>query len=143
MEKEKTNKGMVTLALFIATFLSAVEGTIVSTAMPTIVGDLEGISIMNWVFSIFLLTSTLTTPIYGKLADNIGRKPIFIAGLVIFLTGSVLSGFSGSMPQLIIWRAIQGIGAGLFYQFQIRLLQIFIHLKDVPKLWESIIQPGE
>ncbi|MCM6764606.1 MDR family MFS transporter [Weissella paramesenteroides] len=112
MEKEKTNKGMVTLALFIATFLSAVEGTIVSTAMPTIVGDLEGISIMNWVFSIFLLTSTLTTPIYGKLADNIGRKPIFIAGLVIFLTGSVLSGFSGSMPQLIIWRAIQGIGAG-------------------------------
>lgn len=112
MEKEKTNKGMVTLALFIATFLSAVEGTIVSTAMPTIVGDLEGISIMNWVFSIFLLTSTLTTPIYGKLADNIGRKPVFIAGLIIFLTGSVLSGFSASMPQLIIWRAIQGIGAG-------------------------------
>src|SRR5699024_9207508 len=103
---------MVTLALFIATFLSAVEGTIVSTAMPTIVGDLEGISIMNWVFSIFLLTSTLTTPIYGKLADNIGRKPVFIAGLIIFLTGSVLSGFSASMPQLIIWRAIQGIGAG-------------------------------
>lgn len=61
---------------------------------------------------LFRSTSTLTTPIYGKLADNIGRKPVFIAGLIIFLTGSVLSGFSASMPQLIIWRAIQGIGAG-------------------------------
>lgn len=112
LEKEKTNKGMVTFALFIATFLSAIEGTIVSTAMPTIVGDLHGISIMNWVFSIFLMTSTLTTPIYGKLADNIGRKPVFISGLIIFLAGSMLSGLSASMPQLIFWRAIQGIGAG-------------------------------
>jgi EmrB/QacA subfamily drug resistance transporter len=112
LEKEKTNKGMVTFALFIATFLSAIEGTIVSTAMPTIVGELQGISIMNWVFSIFLMMSTLTTPIYGKLADNIGRKPVFISGLIIFLAGSVLSGLSASMPQLIFWRAIQGIGAG-------------------------------
>src|SRR5699024_2769017 len=94
------------------TFLSAVEGTIVSTAMPTIVGDLKGISIMNWVFSIYLLTTTLSTPVYGKLVDEIGRKPVFIAGLLIFLVGSMLSGLSASMPQLICWRAVQGIGAG-------------------------------
>lgn len=109
---KKTNKGIVTFALFIATFLSAVEGTIVSTAMPTIVGDLKGISIMNWVFSIYLLTTTLSTPVYGKLVDEIGRKPVFIAGLLIFLVGSMLSGLSASMPQLICWRAVQGIGAG-------------------------------
>lgn len=110
--QNKTNKGLVTFALFIATFLSAVEGTIISTAMPTIVGDLKGISIMNWVFSIYLLTTTLSTPVYGKLVDDLGRKPVFITGLVIFLAGSMLSGLSTSMPQLIAWRAIQGIGAG-------------------------------
>ena len=109
---KKTNKGIVTFALFIATFLSAVEGTIVSTAMPTIVGDLKGISIMNWAFSIYLLTTTLSTPVYGKLVDEIGRKPVFIAGLLIFLVGSMLSGLSASMQQLICWRAVQGIGAG-------------------------------
>lgn len=108
----KTNKGLVTFALFIATFLSAVEGTIVSTAMPTIVGDLKGIAIMNWVFSIYLLTTTLSTPVYGKLVDELGRKPVFITGLVIFLIGSMLSGLSTSMPQMIAWRAVQGIGAG-------------------------------
>ncbi|GAW62923.1 EmrB QacA subfamily drug resistance transporter [Ligilactobacillus acidipiscis DSM 15836] len=109
---KKTNKGIVTFALFIATFLSAVEGTIVSTAMPTIVGDLKGISIMNWVFSIYLLTTTLSTPVYGKLVDELGRKPVFITGLLVFLIGSMLSGLSTSMPQLIAWRAVQGIGAG-------------------------------
>ncbi|GBG95149.1 major facilitator superfamily transporter [Ligilactobacillus salitolerans] len=110
--QNKTNTGIVTFALFIATFMSAVEGTIVSTAMPTIVGDLQGISLMNWVFSIFLLTNTLATPVYGKLIDDLGRKPVFIAGLLIFLAGSMLSGLSTSMPELIVWRAVQGIGAG-------------------------------
>ncbi len=73
----RTNIKITTIALFIATFMTAVEGTIVSTAMPTIVGDLHGVSLMNWVFSIFLLTNAITTPIYGKLADQLGRKKDF------------------------------------------------------------------
>ncbi|WP_413627421.1 MDR family MFS transporter [Fructilactobacillus vespulae] len=110
---KKTNRKIVTIALFIATFMSAVEGTIVSTAMPTIVGDLEGVSLMNWVFSIFLLTNAIATPIYGKLSDQLGRKKIFIFGVILFTIGSMLSGMSNSMETLILWRAFQGCGAGV------------------------------
>ena len=92
--------------------MSAIEGTIVSTAMPTIVGDLHGVSLMNWVISIFLLTNAIFTPIYGKLSDIFGRKRVFIFGIIIFLIGSMLSGMAHSMGFLILWRALQGIGAG-------------------------------
>lgn len=109
---KQSNVMLVTIALFVATFMAAIEGTIVSTAMPTIVGDLHGVALMNWVFSIFLLTNAIATPIYGKLADSIGRKPMFIGGITIFIFGSVMSGLSHSMLVLIIWRAVQGIGAG-------------------------------
>ncbi|AKP65454.1 MDR family MFS transporter [Levilactobacillus koreensis] len=112
MSNKQTNVGVVTAAVFVATFMSAIEGTIVSTAMPTIVGDLHGVALMNWVFSIFLLTSALATPIYGKLADTVGRKLVFLVGLFIFVLGSTLSGMSHSMETLIAWRALQGIGAG-------------------------------
>lgn len=112
MNKKQTNVGVVTGAVFVATFMSAIEGTIVSTAMPTIVGDLHGVALMNWVFSIFLLTSALATPIYGKLADTVGRKLVFLVGLFIFVLGSTLSGMSHSMETLIAWRALQGVGAG-------------------------------
>lgn len=74
---KKTNVSLVTLAIFMTTFMSGVEGTIVSTAMPTIVSDLNGLEIMNWVVSIFLLMTAVSTPLYGKLADSIGRKPVF------------------------------------------------------------------
>lgn len=103
---------IITGAIFVATFLSAIEGTIISTAMPTIVGDLHGVGLMNWVFSIFLLANALATPVYGKLADALGRKPVFVAGLLIFIVGSILCGLAQSMTTLIIWRALQGIGAG-------------------------------
>ncbi len=111
-ENNKTNVMIVTFAIFIATFMTAIEGTIVSTAMPTIVGSLHGMAIMNWVFAIYLLTNAMTTPIYGKLTDRIGRKPIFIFGTIIFIIGSSLCGLSQNMLQLIIFRAIQGVGAG-------------------------------
>lgn len=110
--KRETNVKMVTIGIFIVTFLSAIEGTIVTTAMPTIVGSLHGIEIMNWVFTIYLLTSAMVTPIYGKLADKIGRKPIMNLGIFLFVLGSALSGLSNSMETLILARGIQGLGAG-------------------------------
>ncbi|MGG1690665.1 MDR family MFS transporter [Heyndrickxia ginsengihumi] len=109
---KETNVKVVTIALFVATFLTAIEGTIVSTAMPRIVSDLKGIEIMNWVFTIYLLTSAVTVPIFGKLSDIFGRKNIFMIGIITFLIGSTLCGISRSMDMLIICRAIQGIGAG-------------------------------
>lgn len=112
MKRKETNVVIVTVAIFVATFMSAIEGTIVSTAMPTIVGDLHGVSLMNWVISIFLLTNAIFTPIYGKLSDIFGRKRVFVFGILIFLIGSMLSGMAHSMNFLILWRALQGIGAG-------------------------------
>ena len=110
--KKQTNRLAVTIALFIATFMSGVEGTIVSTAMPTIVASLDGLAIMNWVFSIYLLSSAIMTPIYGKLADKYGRKRVFVIGITLFVVGSALCAFSQTMHFLVMARLIQGIGAG-------------------------------
>jgi EmrB/QacA subfamily drug resistance transporter len=105
-------KIIVTIALMLGMSLAALDTTIVGTAMPSIVGKLGGITLYSWVFSVYLLTSTTTVPIYGKLADLFGRKPIFLFGTTVFLIGSAASGASQSMEQLIIFRAIQGLGAG-------------------------------
>lgn len=96
----------------LAMFIGAVEATIVTTAMPVIASDLGGFSRYSWIFSAYLLMSTVTVLIYGKLADIYGRKPIFFIGLSIFLVGSILCGFADSMEQLILFRLLQGIGAG-------------------------------
>lgn len=92
--------------------LASLDQTIVSTAMPRIIADLQGFDRYTWVSTAYLLTSTVTVPIYGKLSDLIGRKPIFLVGVVVFLLGSALSGLSQTMTQLIAFRAFQGIGAG-------------------------------
>lgn len=102
----------ITAALLIATFLSAVEATIISTAMPAIVKKLGGIELISWVFAVYLLTSAVATPIFGKLADLFGRKKVFMFGTSLFLLGSMLCGLSQNMAHLIVYRAIQGIGAG-------------------------------
>ena len=93
-------------------FLAALDQTIVSTALPTIVGDLGGLNHLSWVVTSYLLASTVSTPLYGKLGDMIGRKPVFLAAIVIFLVGSMLAGLSQTMIQLIGFRALQGVGAG-------------------------------
>ncbi|MCR8642691.1 MFS transporter [Paenibacillus sp. N1-5-1-14] len=108
----QTNRTMVMIAIMVATFLTAIEGTVVSTAMPKIVSDLQGLDLMNWVFSIYLLVSSVAVPIFGKLSDLFGRKRILVIGTLIFLAGSTLCGFAANMEQLIIYRFIQGIGSG-------------------------------
>jgi EmrB/QacA subfamily drug resistance transporter len=102
----------VFVALMLGMFLASLDQTIVSTALPTIVGDLGGLDHLSWVVTAYLLAATVSTPLYGKLGDMMGRKPVFIAAIVIFLVGSMLSGLSQSMIQLIAFRALQGLGAG-------------------------------
>ena len=99
-------------ALMLGMFLAALDQTIVSTALPTIVGDLGGLNHLSWVVTSYLLAATVSTPLYGKLGDMIGRKPVFLAAILIFLVGSMLSGLSQTMVELIAFRAVQGIGAG-------------------------------
>lgn len=112
MSASRQNKRAVTLAVLVATFLASLDVTIVSTAMPTIVGVLGGLPLLPWVFSIYLLTSSVTTPVYGRLADIFGRKRTFVFGAGLFLIGSMLCGLAQSMPQLVLYRAVQGLGAG-------------------------------
>ena len=109
---KQTNRTAVVVAVMLANFLAAIDVTIVGTAMPTIIGKLGGLPLMSWVFSAFLLASTVMVPIYGKLSDLYGRKIIFILGSVVMVIGSVLCALSGTMLQLIIFRTIQGLGAG-------------------------------
>jgi drug resistance transporter, EmrB/QacA subfamily len=102
----------VTIGIMTGMFLAALEATVVGTAMPTVIASLGGLSHYSWVFSAYLITSTVTVPVWGKLSDLYGRRIIYQIGIGIFLLGSVLSGMSDSMTQLIIYRAIQGLGAG-------------------------------
>ncbi len=99
-------------ALLLGMFLAALDQTIVSTALPTIVGDLHGASHLTWVVTSYLLASTVSTPLWGKLGDLYGRKTFFQSAIVIFLVGSALAGFSHSMFELIAFRAVQGLGGG-------------------------------
>jgi len=111
-KKKKTHRPLTLSALLLTLFMAAMEMTVVSTAMPTVVGDLGGIQLYAWVFTAYLLASTVTVPIFGKLADLFGRKPVLIFGTSIFVLGSVACGLSQSMLQLVIFRAVQGVGAG-------------------------------
>ena len=98
--------------LMLGMFLAALDQTIVGTALPTIVNSLHGLNHISWVVTAYLLTSTISTPLYGKLSDQFGRKGLFQFAIVIFLIGSALSGLSQNMVQLIAFRGIQGLGAG-------------------------------
>ena len=103
---------VVTVGIMLSLFMAAVESTVVATAMPTIVSQLGGLAFYSWVFTAYMLTSTTTVPIYGKLSDILGRKPVFMVAMALFLVGSVLCGQSQNMGQLIAFRALQGLGAG-------------------------------
>lgn len=102
----------VTAGVMTGMFLAALEATVVGTAMPTVIASLGGLNHYSWVFSAYLITSTVTVPVWGKLSDLYGRRLLYQLGIAIFLIGSALSGMSTSMTQLVIFRAIQGLGAG-------------------------------
>src|SRR6218665_1914250 len=108
----RSERGPILVAIMVTTGLVAIDATILATAVPTIVGELGGFSSFPWLFSIYLLTQAVSVPIWSKLADTVGRKPVVLAGIALFLLGSVLCGFAWSMPALIAFRAVQGLGAG-------------------------------
>ena len=110
--KTTSRRGLVLAAAMMAMFIAAVESSIIATAMPTIVAQLGGFQLFSWAFSAYLLTQTVTIPVYGRLADLYGRKRVFYVGTSIFLVGSLLCGFAHDMVWLIAFRALQGLGAG-------------------------------
>jgi len=135
------SRRIVTIALLLAMAVVALEQTVVSTAMPSIIAQLKGLDIYPWVFSAYLLASTVTTPVYGKLADVWGRKRILLFGLVLFAVGSVMSGRANSMLELIVMRVIQGLGAGAVGPIVLTLLGDLFSLEERAKVqgWFSAV----
>jgi len=112
----------ILFAILLGLFLGALDQTIVGVALPSIVTDLGGQSLLTWTITIYLLTSTITVPFYGKLSDLYGRKPLLMFGITVFLIGSALSGLSQDMTQLIIFRGIQGVGAGALFPISLAVI---------------------
>lgn len=108
----RQRRRVVTAGVMLGMFLAALEATVVGTAMPTVIASLGGLDRYSWVFSAYLLTSTVTVPVWGRLSDLYGRRMFYLIGVAFFLVGSALSGASHSIEQLIVFRAIQGLGAG-------------------------------
>ncbi|MGW1229775.1 MFS transporter [Streptomyces sp. NPDC001478] len=127
-------RGPVVAALMLCMALAAVDGTIVSTAVPQIVGDLGGLSVFSWLFSGYLLAVTVTLPVYGKLSDTFGRKPVLIAGVVFFLIGSVLCAAAWNMAALIAFRVVQGIGGGALQGTVQTIAADLYPLKERPRI---------
>jgi len=108
----QTRLNVITLGIMLSLFLSSMEGTVVGTAMPSIVAQMGGLSIYSWVFALYMLTSTTSVPLYGKISDLFGRKRVYIVSMVLFMLGSLLCAQATSMEQLILFRGIQGLAAG-------------------------------
>lgn len=124
----------VTAGVMTGMFLAALEATVIATAMPTVIASVGGMNHYSWVFSAYLLASTVTVPIWGKLSDLYGRRPLYQIGIGIFLLGSVLSGLSQTMNQLIIFRAIQGIGAGALVPLGMTIVGDIYTLRERAKM---------
>lgn len=135
MDSRKRN---ILIALMVAMFLGAVEGTVVTTAIPTIVKELQGFHIISLVFSTYLLTSAISTPIYGKLSDLYGRKQMLTIGIIIFLIGSFLCGLSQNMYMLIGFRALQGMGAGAIFTVTYTIVGDVFSLEERPRVQGTI-----
>lgn len=131
-------RGAVVAALMLAMALAALDATIVSTAVPQIVGDLGGFSVFSWLFSGYLLAVTVTLPVYGKLSDTFGRKPVLIAGAALFLLGSLLCAVAWNMGALIAFRIVQGLGGGALQGTVQTLAADLYPLKERPKIQSKL-----
>jgi EmrB/QacA subfamily drug resistance transporter len=120
----------VTSGVMTGIFIAGLEMTVVGTAMPTVVASVGGLKHFSWVFSSYLLASTVTVPLWGKLSDLYGLRLCYQIGLAIFLLGSVLSGLSTSMPQLVVFRAVQGIGAGALLPLSLTVVAVIFTLRE-------------
>jgi len=118
----RSERGPILLAVMVATGVVAIDATIISTAVPSIVGDIGGFTQFPWLFSVYLLTQSVTVPVYSKLADTIGRKRVILFGIAVFLLGSILCAIAWDMPSLIVFRALQGIGAGAILPITITIV---------------------
>ncbi len=124
--------------LMVTLLLAALDQTIVATALPRIVSDLGGITQYSWVFTAYMLTSTVTVPLYGKLGDVYGRKYLFLFAIVVFLVGSALCGIAQGMTQLVLFRAIQGIGAGGLFPLSLAVIGAIVPPRDRGR-WQGLI----
>ncbi|MFG1466084.1 MFS transporter [Xanthobacter sp. DSM 24535] len=130
VDVSQNHRVYLVVSILLSTFMVAVESTIIATALPSIVGQFGGFDHYSWVFSAFLLAQTTTTVIYGKLADIFGRKPVLIGGTVVFLFGSLACGFAWSMLSLVVFRLLQGIGAGAIQPLTITLVGDLYRLEE-------------
>lgn len=124
----------VTIGVMTGMFIAALEATVVGTAMPTVISSLGGLNQYSWVFSAYLVTSTVTVPVWGKLSDLYGRRLLYQIGIGVFLLGTLLSGFSATMTQLIIFRAIQGLGAGALVPLGMTIIGDIFTLEERAKM---------
>lgn len=134
LEMSSKRRWAVTIGVMTGMFIAALEATVVGTAMPTVIASLGGLNHYSWVFSAYLVTSTVTVPVWGKLSDLYGRRLLYQIGIGIFLLGTLLSGFSDSMTQLIIFRAIQGLGAGALIPLGMTIIGDIFTLKERAKM---------
>jgi EmrB/QacA subfamily drug resistance transporter len=133
MVSEKRRR-WITAGLLLGMSLGALEATVVSTAMPTVIATLGGLAHYSWVFSAYLLTSTASVPIWGRMSDLYGRRRLYLAGVSIFLVGSAMCGAAGSMTQLIVFRAIQGLGAGAIIPLGMTIVGELYSLEERPRI---------
>ena len=134
LEMSSKRRWAVTIGVMTGMFIAALEATVVGTAMPTVIAALGGLSQYSWVFSAYLVTSTVTVPVWGKLSDLYGRRLLYQLGIAIFLVGTLLSGFSNSMTELIIFRAIQGLGAGALVPLGMTIIGDIFTLQERAKM---------
>ncbi|MFF9277616.1 MFS transporter [Streptomyces griseosporeus] len=132
------HRGAVVAALMLAMALAALDSTIVSTAVPQIVGDLGGFSVFSWLFSGYLLAVTVTLPVYGKLSDTFGRKPVLVVGAAVFLLGSLLCAVAWNMGALIAFRIVQGLGGGALQGTVQTLAADLYPLKERPRIQSKL-----
>jgi MFS family permease len=130
VEKPALDRRYVVAALMLVMVLASMEQTVTSTAMPTIIGDLHGLEHYSWVASVYLLACTITMPLYGRLADALGRKRVIVGAILLFMAGSFLAAYARSMTQLILYRGLQGLGAGGIMPVVLTILGDLFTLKE-------------